>query len=41
MTTIQIATGEHNYGRWEVNELIKAGAVDVIEVDPEWGGGIS
>ena len=41
MTTIQIATGEHNYGRWEVNDLIKAGAVDVIEVDPEWGGGIS
>ena len=41
MTSIQIATGEHNYGRWEVNELIKAGAVDVIEVDPEWGGGIS
>ena len=41
MTTIQIATGEHNYGRWEANDLIKAGAVDVIEVDPEWGGGIS
>jgi L-rhamnonate dehydratase len=41
MTSIPIATGEHNYSRWEVNELIKADAVDVIQVDPEWGGGIS
>jgi L-rhamnonate dehydratase len=41
MTSIPIATGEHTYGRWEVNDLIKADAVDVIQVDPEWGGGIS
>jgi len=41
MTSIPIATGEHTYARWEVNDLIRANAVDIIQVDPEWGGGIS
>jgi L-rhamnonate dehydratase len=41
MTTIPIATGEHNYNRWEFYELVKAGAVDILEPDPEWCGGIS
>jgi L-rhamnonate dehydratase len=40
-TSILIAAGEHNYGRWEVNDLIKANAIDVVQVDPEWGGGIT
>jgi L-rhamnonate dehydratase len=40
-TTVPIATGEHNYNRWEFNELIKAGAADILEPDPEWAGGIS
>jgi L-alanine-DL-glutamate epimerase-like enolase superfamily enzyme len=41
MTFIPIATGEHSYGRWEAQELIEHHAVDVIQIDPEWGGGIS
>jgi L-rhamnonate dehydratase len=40
-TSMLIAAGEHNYGRWEVNDLIKANAIDVVQVDPEWGGGIT
>lgn len=41
MTFIPIATGEHSYGRWEAQDLIEHNAVDVIQIDPEWGGGIS
>jgi L-rhamnonate dehydratase len=41
MTPIPISTGEHNYNRWEYLELMKAGAVDVLNPDPEWCGGIS
>jgi len=41
MTFIPIATGEHSYGRWDAQELIEHHAVDVIQIDPEWGGGIS
>ena len=41
MTFIPIATGEHSYGRWDAQDLIEHHAVDVIQIDPEWGGGIS
>jgi L-rhamnonate dehydratase len=41
VTTIPIATGEHNYNRWDFYELVKANAVDILEPDPEWAGGIS
>jgi len=41
MTFIPIATGEHSYGRWDAENLIEHNAVDVIQIDPEWGGGIS
>ena len=41
MFSIPIATGEHTYGRWSIAKLIKADAVDVIQCDPEWCGGIS
>ena len=37
-TTVPISTGEHNYNRWDYHELMKAGAVDVINPDPEWIG---
>jgi len=40
-TFIPIATGEHSYGRWDAEELIEHNAVDVIQIDPEWGGGVS
>jgi len=40
-TFIPIATGEHSYGRWDAENLLEHNAVDVIQIDPEWGGGIS
>ena len=40
-TSIPIATGEHEYTRWGIQQLIEAGAADVIQTDTYWGGGIS
>ncbi len=40
-TSIPVASGEHFYGRWEVHEYLKAGAVSVVQADPEWCGGVS
>jgi len=40
-TTIPIASGEHFYGRWEVSRYLEAGALSVVQADPEWCGGIS
>ncbi len=36
-----IATGEHEYTRWGFLRLLQAEAVDVIQADPDWCGGIS
>jgi len=38
---VRIVGGEHAYTRWEVKDLMKMGAMDVYQVDPTWGGGIS
>lgn len=40
-TSIQIATGEHFYNRWEVLNFLKAGAISIVQADPEWCGGVS
>jgi L-alanine-DL-glutamate epimerase-like enolase superfamily enzyme len=40
-TTVPIATGEHFYGRWEVQEYLKSGAIQIVQADPEWCGGVS
>jgi L-alanine-DL-glutamate epimerase-like enolase superfamily enzyme len=40
-TTIPVATGEHFYGRWEVMRFLQAGAISVVQADPEWCGGVS
>jgi L-rhamnonate dehydratase len=40
-TTIPIASGEHFYGRWEVERYLQAGALSVVQADPEWCGGIT
>jgi L-alanine-DL-glutamate epimerase-like enolase superfamily enzyme len=40
-TTIPIAAGEHFYGRWEVERYLQAGALSVVQADPEWCGGTS
>ena len=38
---IPIATGEHVYTRWQVKELLVNEAVDLLQTDPDWTGGIS
>jgi L-alanine-DL-glutamate epimerase-like enolase superfamily enzyme len=38
---IPVATGEHFYGRWDIHEFLKAGAIAVVQADPEWCGGVS
>ena len=40
-TSVPVASGEHFYGRWEVYDYLKAGAVSVVQADPEWCGGIT
>jgi L-rhamnonate dehydratase len=40
-TMIPVASGEHFYGRWEVERYLQAGALSVVQADPEWCGGIS
>ncbi|MCU0974544.1 MAG: hypothetical protein MUF80_11415 [Burkholderiales bacterium] len=37
----RISGGEHAYGRWAVKEMLDRGAVDVLQPDPCWCGGIS
>ena len=40
-TSIPVATGEHFYGRWEVQRFLAADAIKVVQADPEWCGGVS
>lgn len=40
-TSIPIATGEHVYGRWEAKRFMESGAIQVMQADPEWCGGVS
>ena len=40
-TSIPVATGEHFYNRWEVEAFLKADALQVVQADPEWCGGVS
>lgn len=40
-TSVPIATGEHFYSRWEVLNFLKIGAIQVVQADPEWCGGVS
>lgn len=40
-TTIPIASGEHFYGRWEVERYLQTGGLSVVQADPEWCGGTS
>ena len=40
-TTIPVATGEHFYSRWEVMPYLKNKAIQVVQADPEWCGGVS
>ena len=38
---VPIATGEHVYTRWQVKELLVQGALDFVQTDPDWVGGIT
>jgi L-alanine-DL-glutamate epimerase-like enolase superfamily enzyme len=40
-TSVPVATGEHMYGRWEAQRFLEAGAITVVQADPEWCGGVS
>jgi L-rhamnonate dehydratase len=41
VNTVAISGGEHEYTRWGVKALLDARAVDVLQVDPTWAGGLS
>jgi L-alanine-DL-glutamate epimerase-like enolase superfamily enzyme len=38
---VRIAAGEHLFGRWEAQRWLEEGLVDVLQLDPEWCGGVS
>jgi len=38
---IRIAAGEHLFGRWEAHRWLAEECVDVLQLDPEWCGGLS
>ncbi len=38
---VPLATGEHVYTRWQVKELLVNEAIDVVQTDPDWTGGIT
>lgn len=40
-TRVPVASGEHLYGRWEVERYLQAHALSVVQADPEWCGGTS
>jgi L-rhamnonate dehydratase len=40
-TSIPLATGEHFYNRWEVQQYLAAGVLHYVQADPEWCGGVS
>ena len=38
---VPIAGGEHEYTRWGMHQLLEAGAVDVLQPDTYWAGGVT
>jgi L-rhamnonate dehydratase len=40
-TSIALATGEHFYGRWDIQEFLSEKVIRVVQADPEWCGGVS
>jgi len=39
--SVAIAGGEHEYTRWGIKTLLDAGAVDILQPDPTWAGGLT
>ncbi|MFC4243893.1 mandelate racemase/muconate lactonizing enzyme family protein [Gryllotalpicola reticulitermitis] len=40
-TAVPIASGEIEYTRWGARDLIESGAVDIVQADPQTGGGLT
>ncbi|MBD3183618.1 mandelate racemase/muconate lactonizing protein [Candidatus Poribacteria bacterium] len=38
---VLISGGEHEYTRWGIKALLDAGAVDILQPDPTWAGGLT
>lgn len=38
---VPLATGEHVYGRWQSLELLQSRAIDFLQNDPDWTGGLT
>jgi L-alanine-DL-glutamate epimerase-like enolase superfamily enzyme len=36
-----LSGGEHEYTRWGIKALLDAGAVDILQPDPTWAGGLT
>jgi len=41
VTSTAISGGEHEYTRWGIQALLEAGAVDVLQPDVTWAGGLT
>jgi L-alanine-DL-glutamate epimerase-like enolase superfamily enzyme len=41
ISTVAISGGEHEYTRWGIKALLDAGAVDILQPDPTWAGGLT
>ncbi len=39
--SVPVASGEHIYARWDAHRYMKAEALNYIQTDPEWCGGVS
>ena len=40
-TSVPVAAGEHIYGRFEAHDYLRAQALNVLQTDPEWTGGVT
>ncbi len=40
-TSVPVASGEHIYGHMEAHDYLRAGALNVLQADPEWTGGVT
>jgi L-alanine-DL-glutamate epimerase-like enolase superfamily enzyme len=41
VSQVAISGGEHEYTRWGIKALLDAGAVDILQPDPTWAGGLT
>jgi L-rhamnonate dehydratase len=41
VSAVAIAGGEHEYTRWGIKALLDAGALDILQPDPTWAGGLT